>query len=208
MARVPSQASLDPARSRNASLRSRIVHAFLECAQIPDCHAHQFLMKYLFLVFFAAVSVARAETLQQLPAEALRRNPELQVFKQSIAAAKGVVTTARTFFNPELTVAPGVRRTGGDGQSGSEFHSDFALSQLFKFPGKRALEIALAQSGVQATQLALEGLRFQMAAKVRNAFYDLLASRWLRQKYLSTLPGSARPAVSPEILRRSRAKPS
>lgn len=134
-------------------------------------------MKYLFLVFFAAASVARAETLPELTAEALRRNPELQVLEQGVAAAKGSVTTARTFSNPELTVAPGVRHARGDAQSGSEFHGDFALSQLFKFSGKRALEIALAQRGVQATQLALEGFRFQTAAKVRKAFYDLLASQ-------------------------------
>lgn len=111
-----------------------------------------------------------------MTAEALRNNPELYVLEQSIAAAKGSVTTARTFSNPELTVAPGVRRSRGDGQSGSEFHGDISVNQLFKFPGKRAIEIAIAQRGVRATQLALEAFRFQTAAKVRKAFYDLLAS--------------------------------
>src|SRR5262249_35362042 len=51
------------------------------------------------------------------------------------------------------------------------------LNQLFKFPGKRALEIAIAQRGVQAGQLALEAFRFQLSAKVRRAFYEILTSQ-------------------------------
>lgn len=130
----------------------------------------------LLLISITASRSLYAETLEQITAEALQSNPELQVLEQSLAAAKGDVTTARTFANPELSLAPGVRRTPeGDGRN--EFHGDVALSQLFKFPGKRALEIAIAQRGVKSTQLALEAFRFQIAAKVRKAFYDLLAAK-------------------------------
>jgi cobalt-zinc-cadmium efflux system outer membrane protein len=120
---------------------------------------------------------ARAETLDQLTAEALRNNPELHVFEQSIAAAKGGVRTARTLSNPELTVQPGFRRTEGIDPTQDEFHGVFSLSQLFKFPGKRALEIAIAQGNVELNQIALEGFRYQVATKVRRTFYDLLASQ-------------------------------
>ena len=123
---------------------------------------------------------ARAETLDQLTAEALRNNPELHVFEQSIAAAKGGVRTARTLSNPELTVQPGFRRTEGIDPTQDEFHGVFSLSQLFKFPGKRALEMAIAQGNVELNQIALEGFRYQVATKVRRAFYDLLA-RWREQ---------------------------
>ncbi len=136
------------------------------------------IQRSLFLpVLLLGACFGRAETLQELTNEALQRNPELQVLEQSFAAAKGNVTTARTFSNPELTIAPGVRRSRSDAQSGSEFHGDISISQLFKFPGKRALEIAIAQRGVQSTRLALEAFRFQTAAKVRKAFYDFLASQ-------------------------------
>ncbi|MEO5717006.1 MAG: TolC family protein, partial [Chthoniobacterales bacterium] len=135
-------------------------------------------MRYLLFALFAAASLARAETLPELTSEALRRNPELQVVEQGIAAAKGGVVSARTFANPELTIAPGVLHSrGGGSPSGSEFHGDFSLSQLFKFPGKRALEIAIAERGVQASQFALEAFRFQTAAKVRKSFYELLAAQ-------------------------------
>ena len=139
------------------------------------------LPRFLIPALLAASSVAAAETLQEVTAEALRKNPELQVFEQSIVAAKGKVTTARTFSNPELTVAPGLKRTSDVGATSDEFHGDFAVSQLFKFPGKRALEIAIEQGNVQLTDLAREAFRFQLTAKVRRAFYDFLAAKQIER---------------------------
>jgi cobalt-zinc-cadmium efflux system outer membrane protein len=133
--------------------------------------------KILPIVFVFATSVSRGETLGELTAEALRHNSELQVLEQGVASAKGGVVTARTFQNPELSVAPGMRRTRTETGSQKEFHGELTLSQLFKFPGKRALEIALAQRGVDASQLALEAFRFQIAARVRRAFYEMLGAQ-------------------------------
>lgn len=133
------------------------------------------------LALLIAVSAAGAETLPEVTAEALRRNPELKVFEQSIAAAKGGVRTARTYPNPEVTVEPGVRQTQDAGNSLTEFRGGFALSQLFKFPGKRALEIAIAQRNVELAEIAREGFRFQVTAKVRRAYYDFLASKKIVQ---------------------------
>jgi cobalt-zinc-cadmium efflux system outer membrane protein len=146
----------------------------------------------------AAVSVSRGETLGELTAEALRNNPDLRVLEQGVAAAKGGVVTARTFQNPELSVAPGMRRTCTEGGSQREFHGDLTLSQLFRFPGKRALEIALAQHGVDASKFALEAFRFQIAAKVRRAFYEMLGAqrtivvRTEQVESAQTFAGSAR----------------
>lgn len=122
-------------------------------------------------------SVEAAEPLERLIAEAQANNPELRVLEASIASAKGGVTTAKTFANPELSAAPGVRRLHEPEGWTTEFHGDFGLNQLFKFPGKRALEIAIAQRGVQANELALEAFRFQIAAKVQRAFYEMLAAQ-------------------------------
>jgi cobalt-zinc-cadmium efflux system outer membrane protein len=158
----------------------------------PDCaggtttmsgahHGGRRMMNFLSLAFFVAVPPAYTETLEQITAEALRNNPELQVFEQSVAAAKGGVHTARTLSNPELTVAPGTRHLREGNNSTREFRGEFSLSQLFKFPGKRALEIAIAQRNVELSQIALEGFRFQLAIKVRRAFYDELATEKITQ---------------------------
>jgi cobalt-zinc-cadmium efflux system outer membrane protein len=142
---------------------------------------HPHISKIMIVALLASAAFARAETLDQITAEAVRNNPELRVFEQSVAAAKGGVRTARTYTNPELTFAPGVKRTRDVGSSNSEFHGLFELSQLFKFPGKRALEIAIAQRNVELTELAREAFRFQVAAKVRRAFYDFVTARKVSQ---------------------------
>jgi len=95
----------------------------------------------------------------------------------AVASATGGVTTAKTWANPELTVEPGVRRALEDTSFVTAFNGVLSLSQPFKFPGKRALEIAIAQSDVKLRKLAIEAFRFQMAAKVSRAFYGLLAAQ-------------------------------
>ena len=88
------------------------------------------------------------------------------------------MTTAKTFSNPELSFAPGIRHTAEQGVAArDDLHADFALSQLFEWPGKRALKIALAQRNVAVQELAVEAFRFEIAAKVRRAFYELLAAQ-------------------------------
>ena len=142
---------------------------------------YQQISKLIFAALLLSAAGARAETLQQITAEALRRNPDLEVFEQSVAAAKGGVRTARTIQNPELTVAPGVRHVRDSGTSGNLFHGELALSQLFKFPGKRALEVAIARGNVELAEIAREGFRFQIVTKVRRAYYDFLASQKIVQ---------------------------
>lgn len=142
---------------------------------------HRHISKLTIAALLLGGVAAHAETLDQITAEALRNNPELQVFEQSIASAKGGVKTARTIQNPELTIAPGVRHLREGGASGNLFHAELALSQLFKFPGKRALEIAIARGNVELAEIAREGFRFQVVTKVRRAYYDYLASQKIAQ---------------------------
>ena len=121
-------------------------------------------------------AAANPLSISQAVSEALKGNPELRGLVADMTAAKGEVLTARTFRNPELTIEPGVRQTQDSGGSRSDFHANFALSQLFEFPGKRALKIALAESDLKARQIALEGFRFQLSTEVRRAFFDLLVA--------------------------------
>lgn len=148
---------------------------------IPLRMTKSILFTSLFLIV-APIVTSAAETPAGVPlkdaiAEALRNNPEMRVFEAEIASAKGGVTTARTWDNPELSVAPGFRATREEGRHVPVFHGEMEFSQTFKFPGKRALEIAIAQHNVELQQIALEGFRFQLSAKVRKAFYQLLAAQ-------------------------------
>jgi cobalt-zinc-cadmium efflux system outer membrane protein len=128
-------------------------------------------------VTIAQTAAANPLTVSEAVSEALKNNPELRGLAADMVAAKGEVVTARTFPNPELIVEPGARQTQGPEGSRSDFHANFELSQLFEFPGKRALKIALAERDLTIRQVALEGFRFQLSTEVRRVFFDLLAAQ-------------------------------
>ncbi|MBI3415869.1 MAG: TolC family protein [Verrucomicrobia bacterium] len=85
------------------------------------------------------------------------------------------MTTAKTWQNPEISVAPGFKTIRDP--SVTEFHGDFGLEQTFEWPGKRALRRAVAEKNVAVRQLALAGFRSQLAIQVRRAYFTLLATR-------------------------------
>ena len=117
-------------------------------------------------------------TLSTAIAEAQEKNPEIRALSAGIESVRGAVTTARTWDNPELGVAPGIRRSQPSaGPSSSEFHGVFELKQTIEFPGKRRLRLALADKNVRIQELALTGFRNQLTTSVRRAFYTVLISR-------------------------------
>jgi cobalt-zinc-cadmium efflux system outer membrane protein len=132
--------------------------------------------KILILASLAGAPVLHAETPEQLTSEALRNNPQFRVLQASVEAAKGGVRSAKAWQNPELSIAPGVRQHK-EGATETIFHGELELNQLFLFPGKRQLLVAIAQRNVEIGKLALEGLRFQLTTAVRKTFYEMLAAQ-------------------------------
>lgn len=128
-------------------------------------------------------------TLPAAIAEAVAQSPALRVIEADIDSARGEALTAQTRPNPELTFAPGIKRVReGDG-SHHEFKGTLELSRTFLFPGKRELLMSIAGRNVELRQLAIDGLRFQLTAVVRKAFYELLVAQsivGLRQQQLES----------------------
>lgn len=106
---------------------------------------------------------------------ALENNPDIRVLAADVAAAQGEVTMAKTWQNPDLSVAPGFKNIREP--SDTQFHGNFGLEQTFEWPGKRALRKAVAEKNVAVRQLALAGFRSQLTIQVRRAYSMLLASR-------------------------------
>lgn len=102
-------------------------------------------------------------------------NPEIRVLASDIAAARGEVTTAKTWQNPEVFVAPGFSKERIN--SSAEFHGDFGLEQTFEWPGKRALRRSLAEKNVALRQIELAGFRSQLAIQVRRTYSTLWVTR-------------------------------
>ena len=117
---------------------------------------------------------------------ALENNPDIRVLAADIASAQGEVTTAKTWQNPDVSVAPGFDKTSNPADT--QFHGDFGLEQTLEWPGKRALRRAVAEKNVAVRQLVLSGFRSQLAIQVRRAYFTLLATRevvGLREQRLS-----------------------
>ena len=128
-------------------------------------------------------------TLDAVLAEAFTSSPALRVIEADIEAARGEVLTAQTKPNPELSLTPGLKHVREPGNSHNEFKGTVAFSQLIIFPGRRELLTSIAERNVELRKLAIEGLRFQLAAAVRKSFYELLAAQsiiGLRQQQLES----------------------
>lgn len=124
-----------------------------------------------------ATNIRTKLTLPEAIAEARANNPEMLALEAAVASAKGGVVTAKTWRNPDLTIEPGVRRALEDTSFVTAFNGVLSIKQPFKFPGKRTLEVAIAQADVKLRQIAIEAFRFQMAAKVSRAFYEMLVAQ-------------------------------
>ena len=131
----------------------------------------------------ASASPAKAQASNSVPPLALEtairtawtNNPEIRVLTADIRMAKGEAITAKTWQNPEISVAPGYKQFRDS--SDKQFHGNFGLDQTLEWPGKRALRQAVAAKNVAVRQLALEGFRTQLAIQVRKAYFSLLTAQ-------------------------------
>ncbi len=116
-------------------------------------------------------------TLSSALAEALSQGPALRVIEAEMDAARGEILTAQTRPNDEISFTPGLKRTREAGDSSYEFKGTIAYTRTFLFAGKKELLVSLAQRNVELRRLGIDGLRFQVSAAVREAFYELLAAQ-------------------------------
>src|SRR6059058_1048528 len=120
-----------------------------------------------------AYSASEATSLDGLVAEALARNPELNVYSAEIAAAKGGRRTAGEWQNPEASTEGGAKivrdyhgNTLGDGIMWT-----LGATQTFEYPGRVTLRKAIANRQIAMAELGLEGFRTALAARVRAAAF-------------------------------------
>ena len=138
--------------------------------------------RFLFLTtVLATLTSARAAdgplTFSAAVAEALRQSPMQSVIAADVDSARGEVMTAQTRPVPELSFEPGWKRVREGDSTHHEFKGTIGLTRTFPFPGKQALLVSIAERNVQLRELGTEGLRFQLTAAVRKAFYELLAAQ-------------------------------
>jgi len=139
---------------------------------------------------FAAVSLAilfpaiicraaRSSSLEGLVSEAWARNPEANIYRAEIAAAKGERRAAGEWQNPEISTETGAKlvrdyhgHTLGEGVLWT-----LSATQTFEYPGRVSLRKAIADHQIALAELALEGFRSALAARVRALVYRAALAR-------------------------------
>ena len=117
-------------------------------------------------------------TLDALVAETLDKNPELNVYRAEINAARGARTTAGAFPNPQLQTQTGskrVREVSGAITEGYVY--SVSVQQTFEYPSRLALRKAIANRQTDLARLGLEQFRAALAARARLLGYTLLVGQ-------------------------------
>lgn len=123
-------------------------------------------------------AAADATSVDVLVAEALARNPEANVYRAEIAAAKGERRTAGEWQNPEASTEAGTKivRDYHGNTLGEGVLWTLSATQTFEYPGRVSLRKAIAGHQIALAELGLEGFRTTLAARVRAlAFRAALA---------------------------------
>ncbi len=120
---------------------------------------------------------AQALTLDQLVAEALQKNPELQFYQAEIAAAKAGRKTAGLWPNPEASASVGQKTVRGAGLSAEGSAWSASIVQPFEWPGRIGLRKAIANQDIELAELGYQRFKTALAARMRVLGYGLFAAQ-------------------------------
>jgi cobalt-zinc-cadmium efflux system outer membrane protein len=109
--------------------------------------------------------------LHPLIAEALERNPEIAVTRQRYQAGKERIAQARTLPDPTLGVQ--LWNFPESFKVGQTQNTIFTLAQQLPFPGKLALQGAVAAEAAGVNEQAIAAKEREIVARVKQAYYDL-----------------------------------
>jgi outer membrane protein TolC len=123
-----------------------------------------------FLLLMETAQAQEKLSLQQAVELALRRNPQLAIAQQEIAAAQGQSVLAAAL--PPAEIFSRVNEISFGRAAPDEI--EIGLSQGFEFPGKRDSRKAVARAERQIAELQLARLRVLLAAEVKKSYYENL----------------------------------
>ena len=164
----------------------------------------------------AAQDTAPAVSIEALTSEVLAGNPELNFYREEIAAAQAGARAAGAGNNPELSVQVGHKRTRdaagllvGEGTAWS-----VSVSQTFEWPGRLALRKAIANRDVALADLGLARFEAALATRARTLAFGLYAAqekaaaaaevaerfRFLKETFLARDPAGLTPLLDTRVI--------
>jgi outer membrane protein TolC len=129
--------------------------------------------------FLGYANAVNAQVLQPLPtldlhpliAEALEKNPEIVVTRQRYQAVRERIAQARALPDPTLGVQ--LWNFPESFKVGQTQNTIFTLAQQFPFPGKLALQGAVAAEAAGVNEQAIAAKEREIVARLRQSYYDL-----------------------------------
>jgi outer membrane protein, heavy metal efflux system len=136
---------------------------------------------WAFILIFAAIfflfyghAFAQQLKLSDLLDEALKNNPDLFASQAKIEAAGYRVPQSKSLPDPMLMVGyqnEGLTRYTYGMEPDAQWM--FSASQMFPYPGKRALKGSMAESDLDSLKSMHEFLKRKIEARVKDLYYDL-----------------------------------
>jgi cobalt-zinc-cadmium efflux system outer membrane protein len=120
---------------------------------------------------------AKIYTLSDIVSLAEAKNPSLAVFQANIEAARGALTAARAFPNPEVGVDIGRARPRDTPDAGYEREWSGEVSQALEWPGTRRSSRRAAAAQVEVARSESDDFRLDLVARVKEAFFQVLVAQ-------------------------------
>ena len=161
-------------------VRSRILALLLPCLMIlsvsgQDGISAPVLANTLGLPDAPAASVAKSLSIADALAIAEQNSPLLKQSQSQIEAARGRIEAARAYANPSAEFLAGHQAALDvpiPGVPGLLQH--YSASQPIEIPSERRARIRVAQLEMDADKYRLFGVRLEVIASVKRAFYDVI----------------------------------
>lgn len=151
--------------------------------RVMFCALIALIVLSIFIRFSAAEEGGKRYSLEEILSLAEQRNPSLAVFQANVEAARGALTSARAFPNPEFDIELG--RGKPLESPGAEYDREhrWGVGQVLEWPGTRGARRRAAEARVGVAHEELGDFRLLLTAQVKEAFFQTL----LGQQALSVM---------------------
>lgn len=130
----------------------------------------------LALLISTVSQAAPQYSLQQLIDLAFEKNPVLGVTRAQEDAAQATLTSAKSFYNPEIEVLSGPSRyRSGSNDARSNYY--VGISQPLEFSDVRSARREIAQSSIDLASSNTTNTQVDLRTRVKSAFYQLVQRR-------------------------------
>ena len=138
---------------------------------------HYLFLTGLFILLYAVVAAAEPLPLQPLIDEALKNSPEIRAAESRAAASQFKIPQAKSL--PDPMVMFGYQNEGTNKITFNEMPDSqfmFSASQMFPFPGKRALKGEMAARDAESQAASYRAAQLKTVSRVKELYYDLFLS--------------------------------